>query len=158
MGPIKSDPPLTLTTLAPHMRRLRTSTYTPHPASRTSSSTSTHLRTLSWSPLGNFIATGAGDRSVRVWNPEKTAARSSTEFKGHTASVEGVAFCPVNNNLLVSVGSEGVVRLWDVRMRKGVGEVAVGQACLGVSWRGDGKEVLVGTKVGTSQVLFKTMA
>ena len=52
------------------------------------------LRSIDWNPLGTMIATGAYDKTLRVWNPERPNVRYSTELKGHETSIEKVAFNP----------------------------------------------------------------
>ncbi|GAB0140085.1 hypothetical protein EsHS_00000722 [Epichloe bromicola] len=75
------------------------------------------LRAIAWNPLGNLIATGSMDKTLRVWNPEKPHVKFSTELKGHTASVEKVAFNPTKDAELCSVSTDGVVKFWDVRTK-----------------------------------------
>jgi hypothetical protein len=129
-----------------YFARLKTSTYNDRPASHAASS-SHAIRTLSWNALGTLIATGAGDRTLRVWNPEKPHVKSSTELRGHAGAVERVVFRPNHESELASCGSDGTVRVWDVRRKEQVGEVKVGNEALFLTWRPDGQEILVGTKV-----------
>ena len=121
--------------------------YSEHPPSSSRSSTSRPVSpTLSWSPLGNLIAT-ASERTVRVWNPERPVAKNSTELRGHGGHVECVAFHPRREAELASCGSDGVVRLWDVRAKRATGEVKVGgpgQGAYHIAWRPDGSEMVVG--------------
>ncbi|KAF1817089.1 WD40 repeat-like protein [Eremomyces bilateralis CBS 781.70] len=129
-----------------HFQRLKTTLYC-DVTTRSAHNTSHAIRTLAWSPLGNFVATGAGDRTLRVWNPEKPSVRYSTELRGHTGAVEKVAWHPLKEAELASIGSEGVVRLWDVRSKDPmVGEVKIGSDGLTLVWSPDGEELLVGTK------------
>ncbi|KAJ9641436.1 hypothetical protein H2199_005406 [Coniosporium tulheliwenetii] len=51
-----------------------------------------NIRTLAWNPLGTLVATGAGDRTLRIWNPERSQVRNSTELRGHVGAVERVAW------------------------------------------------------------------
>ncbi|KAL9081284.1 MAG: hypothetical protein Q9157_000139 [Trypethelium eluteriae] len=115
-------------------------------SSRSLSSSRTLSHTLSWSPLGNLIAT-ASERTIRVWNPERNASKNSTELRGHGGYVDCVAFNPRKEAELASCGGDGVVRLWDVRAKKATGEVRVGGAGQGayrIAWRPDGGEMVVG--------------
>ncbi|KAI9713945.1 MAG: hypothetical protein M1820_000675 [Bogoriella megaspora] len=104
--------------------------------------------TLSWAPLGNLIAT-ASDRTIRVWNPEKPNVKNSTELRGgHMGYVEVVAFNPDREAELVSVGRDGVVKFWDVRNKKSVGEVKIGGEGYAAAWLQDGSEVMVCKREG----------
>lgn len=127
---------------------LRTTSYidTPGPRGATPSS----IRTLAWSPLGNWVATGTGDRKLRVWNPDKPAVRYSTELKGHDKAVERVAWNPLRTEELASASADGSVRVWDVRSAKAVAVVETGarRENFTLSWRPDGEEMVCGTKVG----------
>ncbi|KAI9683496.1 MAG: hypothetical protein M1822_006036 [Bathelium mastoideum] len=120
-------------------------------SSRTSNTPRPLAPTLSWAPLGNLVAT-ASERTVRVWNPERPVAKNSTELRGHTGYVDGVAFHPRREAELASGGSDGVVRLWDVRAKRATGEIKVGGAggvgqqggVYRIAWSPDGKEMVVG--------------
>jgi THO complex subunit 3 len=139
----------------------------------TSAAATSQIRTLAWSPLGNLIAT-ADARTLRVWNPERPAVKNSTELKPppaavtnvtttngtvtkppasqagplHLTGTERVAWNPVREAELSSVGNDGIVRFWDVRTRgQCVGEVKVGGEGFSMAWRKGGDELVVGRKV-----------
>jgi len=107
---------------------------------------SSTLRTIAWSPLGNYVATGAGDRRLRVWNPERAYVKHSTELRGHAGTVDRVAWNPVREAELASCGSDGSVRVWDVRSKGNVAEWKTGKECFSLCWKPDGAEIVVGTK------------
>ncbi|GJF00346.1 WD40 repeat domain-containing protein [Phanerochaete sordida] len=67
---------------------------------------------VTYSPINEFIACGAADGCVRVWN-RKTGAFVAT-FQGHTELVVRVMFTPDGWDIL-SYGTDGVVQLWSVR-------------------------------------------
>ena len=72
--------------------------------------------------------------------------RYSTELKGHSAAVSGVAFNPSKEGELCSVSHDGVVKFWDVRTRfcfnelKGLGDAA------SLAWAPDGQTLVVGNR------------
>ncbi|KAK3330322.1 WD40-repeat-containing domain protein [Apodospora peruviana] len=106
------------------------------------------LRSIAWNPLGTLVATGAADKTLRVWNPEKNNVRNSTELKGHSAGIEKIAFNPVKDAELCSVSNDGVVKLWDVRTKACVNEVkGLGNAHT-LAWAPDGSSLLVGNRGG----------
>ncbi|KAK8156848.1 WD40-repeat-containing domain protein [Phyllosticta citribraziliensis] len=122
--------------------KLKTQTY-----SDVSRGTATrNIRTIDWNPLGTLIATGASDRTLRVWNPEKPQAKNSTELRGHTNSIERVAWNPTKESELASCSADGTVRFWDVRTKLCISKVEVGGEAFTLSWRPDGSEVVVGRK------------
>ncbi|KAB8339332.1 hypothetical protein FH972_022265 [Carpinus fangiana] len=126
------------------------------------------IRSIAWSPLGNLIAT-ADTRILRVWNPEKTPVKFSTELKltpgqagmpvtrhtpggGHLTGTDRVAWNPVREAELSSVGNDATVRFWDVRARGGLaGDIKIGGEGFSMAWRPGGSstagsELVVGTK------------
>lgn len=113
----------------------------------TRAATSHNLRTIAWNPLGTLIATGASDRTLRIWNPEKTNVKNSTELRGHQGAIERVAWNPVKEAELASCSADGTVKFWDVRSKASIGEVKLGGEGFTLTWSPDGKEVLVGLKV-----------
>lgn len=96
-----------------------------------------------------MIATGSADRTLRVWNPEKSNVKYSTELKGHTASVEKVAFNPVKEAELCSISTDGTVKFWDVKTRTLLNEVKDLGEAITLVWHPDGECVIVGNKVAT---------
>lgn len=134
---------LSVTQFPPYMSRLKISTYADNPRPQTLH----NVRTLSWNSTGTLIATGAADRTLRVWNPERPKAAHSTELRGHTGAIERVAFNPVHETELASCGADGTVRFWDVRAKSSIGEVKVGGEAFTLAWKPDGKEIVVGRKV-----------
>jgi THO complex subunit 3 len=131
--------------------KLKTSVYIDNLRPNASVSSSHYIRSISWNASGTFIATGAADRTLRIWNPEKTNMKNSTELRvpGATTitSLERVAFHPINENELASCGSDGMVRFWDIRSKASVGEVKVGETPFTLAWTPDGSEIVAGRKV-----------
>lgn len=135
---------------APAFSKLKTSTYVDILRPTAAVNPKHYIRTLSWNCSGTFIATGAEDRTLRIWNPEKTNVRNSTELKGPGAELQRVQFHPFNENELASCTEDGSVRFWDVRSKASVGEVKVQGKPFTLAWSPDGRDIVVGTKVGDS--------
>ncbi|KAK2799665.1 hypothetical protein FQN51_006797 [Onygenales sp. PD_10] len=107
------------------------------------------IRTLAWNPTGSLIATGSVDRTLRIWNPERTHVKYSTELRGHSSGIEKVAFNPVKESELASCSSDGTVRFWDVRSKNCISRVDVGGEAFTMAWSADGSVILVGRKDDT---------
>ncbi|KAJ9668608.1 hypothetical protein H2201_001250 [Coniosporium apollinis] len=140
----KSLPPPAFKAFFP---KQKTTVYSDIPPARPSAPH--NIRTLAWNPLGTLVATGAGDRTLRIWNPEKNQVKNSTELRGHAGAVERVAWNPVMEAELASVGSDGIVRFWDVRQRSEIGRVDVRGEGFTLAWKPDGAELVVGKKDDT---------
>jgi THO complex subunit 3 len=134
--------------MSTYMSRQKVAAYPTTPPSRTSISPSNIVRSFAWSPLANFVATGCGGGTVRIWDPEKAGViRNSTELKGHSGVVERVAWNPQQEAQLATCGSDGTVRFWDVRSKASIGEIKIGTSLLNLAWHPNGEELVVGCKV-----------
>ena len=80
------------------------------------------VNSVSWSPNGRWIATGAGDSSVRVWD----AATGTLEERlvGHAGVVTTVDWSPDSRHI-VSGGSDGTARVWELELHPTKGTVEV---------------------------------
>ncbi|MCJ1257617.1 hypothetical protein MMC24_005443 [Lignoscripta atroalba] len=113
------------------------------------------IRSIAWNPTGHLIATGSADRTLRIWNPEKTQVKNSTELRGHTGGIERVAWNPVKEAELASVSSDGTCKFWDVRSKSCVETVQLGGEGLTISWAADGSVVMVGRKVSINSLRLR---
>ncbi|KAL4787253.1 WD40-repeat-containing domain protein [Aspergillus varians] len=107
------------------------------------------IRSIAWNPTGQLIATGSADRTLRIWNPERSQPRYSTELRGHTAGIEKVLFNPARDSELASCSSDGTVRIWDVRSKACVSRLEVGAEAFTLSWSADGNVLIAGRKDDT---------
>lgn len=131
-------------------KKLKTASYQDSLRPATVSS-SHYIRSISWNASGTFIATGSADKTLRIWNPEKTNVKNSTELRTPNVppltNLERVSFHPINENELASCGTDGMVRFWDIRSKASVGEVKVGEQPFTLTWTPDGNEIVAGRKV-----------
>ncbi|KAE9989831.1 hypothetical protein Vi05172_g4508 [Venturia inaequalis] len=139
-----------------YIKRQKTTTYPDSLTNARSTPNSNIVRTLAWSPLGQNVATVSGERTLRVWNVEKSGIRSAVELRAQAGgnsgpsntggSIDRVAWNPTKENELASCGTDGVVRFWDVRTRGCIGEVKLGGECFTLAWRPNGEDIVVGNK------------
>ncbi|KAJ9164871.1 WD40 repeat-like protein [Coniochaeta hoffmannii] len=116
------------------------------------------IRSIAWSPLGNLVATGSANKTLRVWNPEKANVRFSTELKGHAAAIHKVAFNPIKDGELASVSDDGVVKFWDVRTKNCTSEVKGLGDAFTLVWAPDGESLIVGNKSDKLFILSPTQS
>lgn len=131
-----------------------TSSYTP---------ASSHVRDIAWSPYADCIAV-ADHKSLRVWKLDNISTRISTELKAQNPKISGprslsitntlkCAFNPTKQSELASIGSDGMLRVWDVRARAHeqlVGTIDMGGSGLTMAWQPvDNNDIVVGRKDDT---------
>ena len=68
-------------------------------------------------PDGRTLATGAADRTIRLWDTDTHEALGVNVLAGHRDEVSGLAFTPDGRNL-VSIDRDLVVNFWDVGERR----------------------------------------
>ncbi|KAF8889288.1 WD-repeat protein [Infundibulicybe gibba] len=98
------------------------------PATRCSSTLSGHTSPIlcaSFSPTGNFLATGSGDTTARLWNLDtETPSHTLSGHKGWVLCVEWEAM----ERKLATGGHDGHVRLWDPKTGKPLGDALKGHS------------------------------
>jgi WD40 repeat protein len=67
------------------------------------------INSVALSPDGFFLASGASDRTVRIWSAR--SGRTVGELAGHRGRVDSVAFSP-DGRFLASGGFDGSVKVW----------------------------------------------
>src|SRR5262249_25104264 len=73
----------------------------------------TGVSALEIAPGGRLVASGSRAGSISVWST--ASARLLRSFRAHTGRVTSIAFAPPDRSLLASAGSDGLVKLWDLR-------------------------------------------
>lgn len=72
------------------------------------------IRTVTMSRDNTLVATGAADRSIRIWRAD--TGQPHTTLSGHTDSVQALAFSH-DGRTLASGGKDGTVKLWNLNAR-----------------------------------------
>jgi WD40 repeat protein len=106
---------------------------------------------LAWSPDGRWIASGAWDNTVQVWDAATGTQRLL--FSGHSDHVISVAWSP-NGRFLASASDDGTAKIWDAQ----TGGVSItytghgGGSVWSVAWSPDGSLIASGGRDNTAQV------
>ena len=77
---------------------------------------------LDWSSAKQgLLASGDNANKIHLWQPHEggTWQVEPEAFSGHTDAVEDIAWSPVEPNVMMSVGCDCTVRVWDCRRKSG---------------------------------------
>lgn len=80
-----------------------------------SNSTDLYIRSVCFSPDGKFLATGAEDRLIRIWDIQRKEV--VTVLEGHEQDIYSLAYFP-RGDKIVSGSGDRTVRVWDLSTGK----------------------------------------
>uniref|UniRef100_A0A5K3EZ31 WD_REPEATS_REGION domain-containing protein n=1 Tax=Mesocestoides corti TaxID=53468 RepID=A0A5K3EZ31_MESCO len=103
------------------------------------------IHALGWNASGSKLASASSDKSVNVFALDSTRLSKTQTFRGHTESVDQLAWHPTSSDTLASVGADGTVRLWDCRSKRTTTVQLKGEN-INVAWSPDGHTIAVGNK------------
>lgn len=113
---------------------------------------SKRISALAWSTgSDSIVATGSGDSTVKLWaidgSGQGPKAGSSATLRGHTGSVEALAWAPEPGGAILASGaSERAVKLWDTRSGKATNTISIKGQPLSMVWTHDGSGLAVGSR------------
>lgn len=77
---------------------------------------------LCWNKVKNsYLASGSDDTIICLWDIQSKLYNSEMKlhpiikFRGHEKSVQDISWNPSNENIMVSVGDDGLIMMWDIR-------------------------------------------
>jgi WD40 repeat protein/serine/threonine protein kinase len=107
---------------------------------------------LSFSPDGQFLASGGEEYTVRIFDVE-TGREAHPPLRGHKEDVYAVAFSP-DGRWLASAGEDSTVRVWDCRTGYALARTFRGHTGLvnSLAFSPDGKELFSGSNDHTVMV------
>ncbi len=86
---------------------------------RTLSGHQSAVFSLRYSYAGTSLVSGSADQSLKIWN-SATGAEIKTIPTAHTGTVNSVTFVHSGDSLVVSAGSDGLIRIWQVTTGKNI--------------------------------------
>jgi WD40 repeat protein len=100
------------------------------------------VNSVSFSPDGKTVASGANDQTIKLWDP--TTGQCRATFSGHQAEVRSVAWSP-DGKTLASGGNDKIIKLWDSTTGQCRATFSGHQAEVrSVAWSPDGKTLASG--------------
>nr|CDS29489.2 tho complex subunit 3 [Hymenolepis microstoma] len=103
------------------------------------------IHALGWNNAGTKLATGSSDKSVNIYQLDSTRLSRLQTFRGHTDSVDQLAWHPSVNDILATVSADSTVRLWDCRSKRITTAQLKGEN-INLAWSPDGNTIAVGNK------------
>ena len=74
------------------------------------------VRAVAFAPDGKTLATGAADKSIRLWSilKDNKLKEKAVFVEAHAGGVLTLAYHPTDEKVLVSGGADGTIRYWNV--------------------------------------------
>ncbi len=109
------------------------------------------VQSVAVSPVGNRIASGSNDHTVRVWDAN-TGSRLHELNIGGTGPAWSVAFSP-DGTRIATGNSDGILQVWDADSGTKIGNPMVGQGPVNsVAFSRDGRLIAAGSGDGAVRV------
>lgn len=108
-----------------------------------------YIRSVCFSPDGKYLATGAEDKVIRIW--DLSTRRITKYLKGHEQDIYSLDFFP-DGNRLVSGSGDRTVRIWDLVSGQCSLTLSIEDGVTTVAVSPDGKLVAAGSLDRTVRV------
>ncbi|MEH1965564.1 nSTAND1 domain-containing NTPase [Nostoc sp.] len=106
------------------------------------------VNTVSFSPNGQFIASGSNDKTVRLWRRDGSPL-TQKPLQGHTDNVTCVTFSP-DSKMIASGSEDKTVRIWGLNGKQiAIFKQAHNDTITNVSFSSNGQTIASGSADGT---------
>jgi WD40 repeat protein len=102
------------------------------------------VASISFSPLGDILASASYDRTVKLWDPENGQLLQTLS---HINQVRSLAFSPDGGTLTTGC-ADGILRLWDLRTGRNTVTIPGDYSISSVVFCPDGKTLAAGLRDG----------
>ncbi|XP_034837365.1 THO complex subunit 3 isoform X2 [Maniola hyperantus] len=107
---------------------------------------SSKVHSVGWSCDGRRLASGSFDKSVAIFNLERSRLVQDFVFRGHTGSVDQLCWHASHPDLLSTASGDKSVRIWDTRSRKCAATITTKGENINIAWSPNGATIAVGNK------------
>lgn len=104
---------------------------------------------LKWSPDARYLASGANDNLVGIWESTKNSTTQSAieplhVFREHNAAVKAIAWCPWQHNMLATGGgtSDKHIKLWNIHSGSIAHNINAESQVSAILWSSNYKEII----------------
>lgn len=101
-----------------------------------------YIRSVCFSPNGAYLATGAEDKVIRVWDIQSRTIKNS--FTGHEQDIYSLDFAR-NGRIIASGSGDRTVRLWDLESNQQVLHLSIEDGVTTVAISPDNRYVAAGS-------------
>ena len=111
------------------------------------------VRSVAWSPHGNYIASGSDDKTLQVW--EVANGKQSFTISGLASTAISVAWSPDGTRIASGGESEGTVQVWDATSgrKSSTFHASSDSAVMVLAWSPDGGRIVSANSIGSVQIL-----